>query len=92
MYGGWLGEPVESNSDISVLFVHNEGFSTMCGHGIIALTKVVLELGVLPASDDLTTIRIDTPAGQVTATATIKDAVVTRVKLCQLARTRQSCA
>ena len=80
MYGGWLGEPVEPDSDISVLFVHNEGFSTMCGHGIIALTKVVLELGILPASRDETTIRIDTPAGQVIATATITDGAVTQVR------------
>ena len=76
MYGGWLGEPVETDSDIAVLFVHNEGFSTMCGHGIIALTKIVLELGVLPVGGEETTIRIDTPAGQVTATATIDDGAV----------------
>jgi len=80
MYGGWLGEPVESDSDIAVLFVHNEGFSTMCGHGIIALTKIVLELGILPKRGDETTIRIDTPAGQVTSTATIADGVVTGVR------------
>lgn len=80
MYSGWLGDPVEPDSDISVLFVHNEGFSTMCGHGIIALTKVVLELGILPTDGNETTIRIDTPAGQVTATATITDNVVTRVR------------
>ena len=80
MYGGWLGDPVDSDSDISVLFVHNEGFSTMCGHGIIALTKIVLELGILPIEAEETTIRIDTPAGQVTATATITDGVVSRVR------------
>lgn len=69
MYGGWIGPPVEPNSDLSVLFLHNEGFSTMCGHGIIALTKVVLETGILSSSPIETTIRIDTPAGQITAVA-----------------------
>ncbi len=69
MYGGWIGAPVEPNSDLSVLFLHNDGFSTMCGHGIIALTKVVLETGILPSDPDETTIRIDTPAGQITAVA-----------------------
>lgn len=69
MYGGWIGPPVETDSDLSVLFLHNEGFSTMCGHGIIALTKVVLETGILPIGSGETTIRIDTPAGPVTATA-----------------------
>jgi len=69
MYGGWIGPPIEPNSDLSVLFLHNEGFSTMCGHGIIALTKVILETGILPSSPRQTTIRIDTPAGQITAVA-----------------------
>jgi proline racemase len=69
MYGGFVGPPVEPSSDISVLFIHNEGFSTMCGHGIIALTRVVLDTGVLPAKGPETVIRIDTPAGQIEATA-----------------------
>ncbi len=71
MYGAFLGPPVEAESDISVLFMHNEGFSTMCGHGIIALAKVVLETGILPATEPETTLRIDTPAGTVTATAVV---------------------
>jgi proline racemase len=80
MYGGWIGAPVESDSDLSVLFLHNDGFSTMCGHGIIALTKVVLDTGVLQIESDETTIRIDTPAGQVTAMARMKDGRVTTVR------------
>ena len=80
MYGGWLGDPVDPDSDLSVLFLHNEGFSTMCGHGIIALTKIVLELGILPMDGDETSIGIDTPAGQVRATATIREGVVARVR------------
>lgn len=72
MYGGWPGSPTSPDSDISVLFVHNEGFSTMCGHGIIALSKVALETGMLPAAEPETTIRIDTPAGLVVATSTLK--------------------
>lgn len=69
MYGAFVGPPVEPASDLSVLFIHNEGFSTMCGHGIIALTKVVLDTGILPEQEPETTIRIDTPAGRVEATA-----------------------
>jgi trans-L-3-hydroxyproline dehydratase len=73
MYGGWLGPPVSPGADISVLFLHNDGFSTMCGHGIIALTKVILDMGVLPTVKPETTITIDTPAGPVTSTATLGD-------------------
>ena len=39
MYGAIITEPVTEGSDCGVLFLHNEGFSTMCGHGIIGLTK-----------------------------------------------------
>jgi trans-L-3-hydroxyproline dehydratase len=80
MYGGWIGPPMEADSDLSVLFLHNEGFSTMCGHGIIALTKVVLETGILPTSAGETTIQIDTPAGPVVATAETNGASIGRVR------------
>ena len=76
MYGAFVGPPMDPSSDISVLFIHNEGFSTMCGHGIIALTKVVLDTGMLPAETPETVIRIDTPAGQIEATAHISDGQV----------------
>ncbi len=75
MYGCILTEPVTPDGDVGVLFLHNEGYSTMCGHGIIGLVKVGLESGLLdPAkldSDDhgRPVVRIDTPAGRVTAVA-----------------------
>jgi proline racemase len=77
MYGGWPGPPVNGDSDLSVLFVHNEGFSTMCGHGIIALAKVVLDTGILPAESPETTLRIDTPAGLVVASSSAERGRVT---------------
>lgn len=45
MYGCILTEPVSPDSHFGVLFLHNEGFSTMCGHGIIGLVTVVVESG-----------------------------------------------
>ncbi len=80
MYGGWLGPPTQPGSDLSVLFLHNEGFSTMCGHGIIALSKVVLDTGMLPIVEPETELRIDTPAGLVVATSTIETGAVTRTR------------
>ncbi len=79
MYGAFPGPPLDPDSDISVLFLHNEGFSTMCGHGIIALTKVVLDTGMLPSQGPETTIGIDAPAGRIVATATVTDGVVGEV-------------
>ncbi len=81
MYGGWIGDAVEPDSDFSILFTHNEGFSTMCGHGILAVTKVVLDTGMVNRSVPQTTLRIDTPAGQVTSVADHDaDGMVERVR------------
>ncbi len=65
MYGAILTEPVTPDGDLGVLFMHNEGWSTMCGHGIIALTTALLETG--ERAGDV--IRYDAPPGRVTATA-----------------------
>lgn len=78
MYGCVLTPPVNSDGDVGVLFLHNEGFSTMCGHGIIGLVKVGLDCGLIDA-DKKNRIRIDTPAGRVSATASIENGHVTDV-------------
>lgn len=70
MYGAVLLPPHREDADICVLFMHNEGYSTMCGHGIIAITTGLIEEGLYPATEPLTTIRFETPAGLVTAVAT----------------------
>jgi trans-L-3-hydroxyproline dehydratase len=72
MYGCFVTGPVAPGSALGVLFMHNEGFSTMCGHGIIALATVALEAGMLPATEGDNALAIDTPAGTVRATAFVK--------------------
>lgn len=74
MYGAVLLPPHRDDADIAVLFMHNEGYSTMCGHGIIALTTGLVEEGLYPGSVPRTVIRWETPAGLVTATATTETA------------------
>ena len=69
MYGCILMPPATSDGDVGVLFLHNEGYSTMCGHGIIGLVKVGVEAGLFEFDPEEPVIRIDTPAGRVTATA-----------------------
>jgi proline racemase len=71
MYGAILTDPVTPDGDLGVLFCHNGGFSTMCGHGIIALTTVVFETGIIPCSGKAPELKIDTPAGRVTSRAYI---------------------
>ncbi|MDQ6858425.1 MAG: proline racemase family protein [Chloroflexota bacterium] len=66
MYGAIPTDPVTADGDLGVLFLHNEGWSTMCGHGIIALTTALLETG----ERDGDVVRYDAPPGRVTAHAT----------------------
>jgi proline racemase len=79
MYGCFLVEPNDAGADFGILFLHNEGFSTMCGHGIIAATKVVLETGMLPMTGERTAVTIDAPAGRIYATAHAVDGHVDSV-------------
>jgi proline racemase len=80
MYGCIITPPVSPEADIGILFMHNEGYSTMCGHGIIGIAKVALETGLLPMIAPETKLRIDTPAGLVTAYARIENSQVTSVR------------
>jgi trans-L-3-hydroxyproline dehydratase len=72
MYGCIVTPPVSSEANIGVLFFHNEGFSTMCGHGTIGVATFVLETRMLTIEEPETTIKIDTPAGLVIAHARIE--------------------
>jgi trans-L-3-hydroxyproline dehydratase len=71
MYGALLTEPERSDSDAGVLFMHNEGYSTMCGHGVIAVVTIALERGLITPRPGRETIGLDSPAGQVVARATM---------------------
>src|SRR5882724_7008251 len=69
MYGALLTEPVAPGSHAGVLFMHNEGYSTMCGHGIVAVTTIALERGLLMPGGDGTSVVYDSPAGTIRARA-----------------------
>ncbi len=69
MYGAVLTSPVTSEADVGVLFLHNEGYSTMCGHGVIALVTKLVKIGAILPKGPRTSVTLDTPAGLVRATA-----------------------
>ena len=71
MYGCLLVTPSNDEADFGVLFMHNEGYSTMCGHGIIGLVTVMLEHGLFPITEPETAIKLETPSGLVTAKASV---------------------
>jgi proline racemase len=71
MYGAVLTSPVTADADYGILFMHNEGYSTMCGHGIIAVTTIMVETGAASDQPSAVSIGYDTPAGFVLAQATV---------------------
>jgi proline racemase len=76
MYGGFVTGPVGPGSDLGVLFFHNAGFSTACGHGTNALATWALEAGVVEPREKL---RIDVPSGTLDVEASLEDGRVGRV-------------
>ena len=80
MYGAVLTEPVAPGSDAGVLFMHNEGYSTMCGHGIIAVVSIALEHRLILSRADSPTIVLDSPAGPIRATADFEPEAGRRVR------------
>jgi trans-L-3-hydroxyproline dehydratase len=67
MYGAVITS--SEDADFDVFFLHNEGYSTMCGHAIIALTKLVVETGLVAKHE----IAFNVPAGRILARATVVD-------------------
>lgn len=67
MYGCYLTEPVTPGADVGVIFMHNEGYSDMCGHGVVALATVLVAQAMVPRQVPETRVGIDAPAGFIEA-------------------------
>ena len=79
MYGAVLTEPCTPGADFGVFFLHNEGYSTMCGHAILAITKLVLETGMIKKDEASPVLNFDAPPGRIVSTAKIEDRKITKV-------------
>lgn len=73
MYGALLVEPDLPGADLAVLFMHNEGYSTMCGHAIVALGRYAVDEGLVAKQEPVTTVNIEAPCGLVIASVEIRD-------------------
>lgn len=79
MYGAIITEAERENSHFGAIFIHNEGYSTMCGHAVIALAKCAVESGVVQQTGAITDVVIDVPCGQIFAQAFAENNIVTKV-------------
>jgi proline racemase len=80
MYGCLLLPPNDEEADFGILFMHNEGYSTMCGHAIIAITTLAVQMGWVEIKSPETKLKIDAPCGRITAYAKITNGKVEHVR------------
>jgi proline racemase len=80
MYGCFVTEPEDDGADLGVVFFHNAGYSTACGHGTIALVTWALDSGMLVRKEPETRVVVDVPSGRVETVARVHDGRVVSVR------------
>jgi proline racemase len=75
MYGCFVTEPEDEGADLGVVFFHNAGYSTACGHGTIALVTWALENGRVEGPE----VVVDVPSGRLPTVARIEEGRVASV-------------
>jgi proline racemase len=81
MSGAILQPPTRPDADWGVLFIEVSGCLPMCGHGTIGVATVLVETGMVAVTEPETVVRLDTPAGLVTARVAVRDGRATSVTL-----------
>ncbi len=80
MYGCHVVPPNDDDADLGVVFFHNEGYSTACGHGTIALVTWALEQGIVERREGDNRVVVDVPSGRLETWATVDDGRVQSVR------------
>ncbi len=80
MYACILTPPNDVQGDFGIIFLHNEGYSTMCGHAIIAISTLAVEMQWIPVKEGDHVLKIDAPCGRITSFTNVKNAKVTGVR------------
>lgn len=81
MSGAILQPPTRPDADWGVLFIEVSGYLPMCGHGTIGVATVLVETGMVPVTEPVTTVRLDTPAGLIQVDVQVEDGVAKAVTL-----------
>lgn len=85
MYGAVIVQPHSEMADLGVIFMHNEGYSTMCGHAVIALGRYAVDSGLLSTDVSRSSVGevpvfIECPCGVVKALVDIEEGKSGRVR------------
>jgi proline racemase len=80
MYGCFVVPPNDPGADLGVVFFHNAGYSTACGHGTIALVTWALDSGVIERREGENHVIVDVPSGRLDTWARVEDGRVRSVR------------
>ena len=80
MYGCHVVEPDDDGADLGVVFFHNAGYSTACGHGTIALVTWALDEGVVERREGENRVVVDVPSGRLETWARVEEGRVRSVR------------
>lgn len=81
MSGSIITAPCTPGADVGVIYIEVSGFLPMCGHGTIGTCTVLVEAGLVPVTEPVTRIVLDTPAGLVRASVEVEGGVAKSVTI-----------
>jgi proline racemase len=80
MYGCFVVEPNDADADLGVVFFHNSGYSTACGHGTIALVTWALDEEIVERHEGENRVVVDVPSGRLQTWAWVENGRVRSVR------------
>ncbi len=80
MYGCILTPPNDDQADFGIIFLHNEGYSTMCGHAMIAIATLAVRMQWLVVKEGENILKIDAPCGRIHAYVDIENQRIAGVR------------
>ncbi len=81
MSGAVLQPSTRPDCDWGVVYIEVSGCLPMCGHGTMGVATVLVETGMVPVTEPITEVRLDTPAGPVVASVAVENGAAKSVTL-----------
>ncbi|MFS0906216.1 proline racemase family protein [Priestia aryabhattai] len=84
MSGALLTDPCHPEADIGVIYIETGGYLPMCGHDTIGVCTALVESGLIPVQDPITSLKLDTPAGLVEVDIFVENGKAKEVSFCNI--------
>jgi proline racemase len=84
MSGALLTDPCHPEADIGVIYIETGGYLPMCGHDTIGVCTALIESGLIPIQEPVTSLKLDTPAGLVEVDISVENGKAKEVSFCNI--------